>query len=528
MNTEMIDKNNEELKEELPKEIIRLNGQERIQHLLTFVTFVLLVVTGYMLRMPEEWILALGSWGGIIFEYRAITHRVCGVAMIVTGLYHVAYLGVCKDGRSFCMAMIPTLKDVTDIYHNISYYLGLRSEPPKFERFDYREKAEYLALVAGTIIISVTGILLWSEGSWSKFVLDLSLLIHGMEAILASLAIIVWHFYAVHWKPGQFPMNSVWIDGKMSAHHLKDEHPLQYEEMVAAGKLAPIDESEGDHGHGLYVRPKSFGRKLGELTSLFSLFFCFVVSVLLVKILFVPATATSTIKSADDGLFIDFNIVAQTKKTDTHFHNVDETIKLTLTNPPICVTCHGTLPHGKSPDIRSFLNMHNYFMACETCHVRSTDLSGDVKYVWYDNLTEELVSEIDESKTGNYNARMVPVQFLDGHSRRLDEPNNPEFISLYLAQKDHLTPEEAAKAKVILHKDMSKKPIQCTECHGRDAYINFANAGYSQKRSESLYRTEVADMIDRYMHFYLPTMFDSSLMQKQKVKELEIENRSTN
>ena len=74
----------------------------------------------------------------------------------------------------------------------------------------------------------MTGILLWSEGYWSKFALDLSILIHGMEAILATLAIIVWHFYAVHWKPGQFPMSKVWIDGKMSNHHLQEEHGLQY------------------------------------------------------------------------------------------------------------------------------------------------------------------------------------------------------------------------------------------------------------------------------------------------------------
>ena len=75
---------------------------------------------------------------------------------------------------------------------------------------------------------------------------------------------------------------------------------------------------------------------------------------------------------------------------------------------------------------------------------------------------------------------------------------------------------------------MSKKPVQCTECHGREPYINFAQVGYSQKRAESLYRTEVADMIERYMKFYLPTMFDPDLMKKQKMKELGMEDRTTN
>lgn len=513
---------------ELPREIIRLNCPERIQHLLTFVTFVLLVITGYMLKIPESWILKLGDWGEIIFHYRSLTHRICGAAMILTAFYHLAYLFVCKDGNSFLKDMIPTWKDVKDIFQNIAYYLGKRKEPPQFRRFDYREKAEYLALVAGTIIISVTGIILWSEDYWSKFVLDLSILIHGMEAILATLAIIVWHFYAVHWKPGQFPMSRVWIDGKMSAHHLKEEHPLQYEELVAAGKLAPVDESASAHGHEITDHPKSFRRRLMELASLSSLVICAVVSVILLKVLYFPSTAASTSKIADTGKFVDFMSLGQANRTDTHFHNIDETVKLTITNQPICVSCHGTLPHGKSPDIRSFLNMHNYFMACETCHIRREDANGDLHYAWFDYITEDQVKVFDESKNGSYGARLVPVAIVNGNSRRLDKPTNPDFMAQYIAQKDNFTPEEQAKAKVMLHKDMSKKPLQCTECHGREPYINFTVVGYSQQRAESLYRTEVADMIDRYMKFYLPTMFDPDLMKKQKMKELEMENRSTN
>jgi cytochrome b subunit of formate dehydrogenase len=510
----------------LPTEIIRLNCQERIQHLLVFVTFIALVITGYMLKIPERWIIGMGDWGELIFAYRGITHRVCGAAMILTSLYHGAYLMVCKDGRSFMKDMIPTWKDAKDIVHNLAYYLGKRPEPPKFKRFDYREKAEYLALVAGTIIISVTGILLWSEDYWGKFVLDLSILIHGMEAILATLAIIVWHFYAVHWKPGQFPMSRIWIDGKMSAHHLQAEHPLQYEELVQAGKLAPLDAA--NHGHGQPRRTTSFGRRLLELISFSSIFFFAFVSVLLLKMLYFPPDATSVTPMADSGKLTQFMTAEQAKKTDTHFHNTDETVKLTIASPPICVTCHGTLPHGKSPDIRSFLNMHNYFMACETCHIRQVDAPGDVHYVWYDNMTEEVIATIDETKNGYYGARLVPVARVKGSLRRLDEPTNPEFIKTYIAQKDQLNPEEQARAKVILHRDMSKKPLQCTECHGREPYINFVKVGYSPTRAESLYRTEVADMIDKYMKFYLPTMFDSDLMKKQKMEELQMEDRSTN
>lgn len=511
---------------EMPDHIIRLNCHERMQHLMVFATFFLLVITGYMLKLPETWILKLGPWGETIFYYRGLIHRTAGVAMILGAFYHAVYLFVCKDGRSFLKDMIPTWKDAKDIVHNLAFFLGKKPDPPKTARFDYKEKAEYLALVAGTIIISVTGIFLWSEQSWSKFVLDLSILIHGMEACLATLAIIVWHFYTVHWKPGQFPMSRVWIDGKMSNEHLKHEHGQLYEELVQAGKLAPVDESA--HGHHHDDKPKGLMRGLLEFSSLASMAVCALVMVLLLKLLYFPPAATSKTQTVSGDKFVEFIPSSQAKKTDTHFHNTDETVKLVIANQPICVTCHGTLPHGKSPDIRSFLNMHNYFMACETCHIRQVDAPGVVRYEWYDYMTEEKVLNIDENKFGNYGARLVPVAAINGGSRRLDLPTNPEFIEEYLAQKDSLTPEEQAKAKVILHRHMSKKPLQCTECHGKEPYIHFVAVGYSRTRSESLYRTEVADMIDRYMKFYLPTMFDSDLMKQQKMQELQMEDRSTN
>lgn len=508
--------------DELPKEVVRLNVHERLQHLVTLVTFFLLVITGYMLKIPEEWIIKLGDWGEPVFYYRGITHRVAGVIMILGSVYHLVYLVVHPAGRSFMKDMIPTLKDAKDIFQNLAYFLGQRPEPPKFDRFDYKEKAEYLALVAGTIIISVTGIFLWSEAYWSKFVLDLSILIHGMEAILASLAIIVWHFYAVHWKPGQFPMSYVWIDGKMDNHHLQHEHPLLYEKLVNEGKIAPVDPNDHGHHHGR----KTFCHIMLEFFGYVSIVFFLICSVLLVKLLYWPPAYTKAAKSVPSGKLSALIKTAEAKQTDAHFHNVDDTIHLQIANPPICVKCHGTFPHGKAPDIRSFLNMHNYFMACETCHVRKDDVEGTVNFVWFDYMTEETVTSIS-GNNGVYGARLVPVlSTYDGESRRLDMPANEDFIKEYIAKKDQLSPEEQAKAKVILHKDISKKPVQCTECHGKKPYIALAAVGYSPERAESLYRTEVADMISRYMDFYLPTMFDPDLMKKEKMKELKMEDRS--
>ncbi|WP_136810110.1 formate dehydrogenase subunit gamma [Desulfosediminicola flagellatus] len=512
----------------LPTEIERLNVQERLQHLFTFLTFVILVVTGYMLRIPEEAILKLGQYGETIFFYRGVIHRVAGVAMILTSVYHLVYLIVSRHGRSFFVDMLPTFKDIKDVIGNIGYYLGMRKSPPLFERFDYREKAEYWALVAGTVIISTTGIFLWSEAYWSKFILDISILIHGMEAILATLAIIVWHFYAVHWKPGQFPMNSAWIDGKMSAHHLKEEHALQYERLVKEGKLAPVEEDSNHSSFLHHPRRKTFGRRFIELTSFASIFFFAIVSYLLVKILYFPTTYNTGEAQAAKSIS-EFELFMQKPdetETANHFHNIDTTVELEIANKPICLNCHGTYPHGKAPDIRSFLNMHNYFMACETCHVRREDVDGKVQYTWFDNQTEAVVTSI-KGNNGVYGARLVPVMSSPSGTQRLDRSSNEQFAKEYMARKDKLTPEEQARAKVVLHKDISKKPLQCTECHSMNAYIDLAAVGYSRTRAESLYRTEVADMINRYLEFYLPTMFDPDLMKKEKLEKLKSANRST-
>lgn len=219
-----------------------------------------------------------------------------------------------------------------------------------------------------------------------------------------------------------------------------------------------------------------------------------------------------------------------TQKDDTentnHFHNVDATVQLDVSNPPICLKCHGIYPHSKAPDIRSFLNMHNYFMACETCHIRREDVSGKVHYTWFDNHTEDVVTTI-KGDNGVYGARLVPVsQNEEGVSQRLDRAANEQFARDYMARKDKLSPSDQARAKVILHKDISRKPLQCTECHSLNGYIDLAAVGYPRTRAESLYRTEVADMINRYMEFYLPTMFDPDLMKKEKMKQLKAADRS--
>ena len=123
---------------------------------------------------------------------------------------------------------------------NIRYYLGFEDSPPEFDRFSYKHKLEYGALFAGTTLMSVTGVIMWTEQDWSKFLIDISTLIHGMEAILACLAIMVWHLYEVHLRPHKFPIDHMWLTGVIDEEEMKAEYPIHYKKIMNDPELQKI------------------------------------------------------------------------------------------------------------------------------------------------------------------------------------------------------------------------------------------------------------------------------------------------
>jgi cytochrome b subunit of formate dehydrogenase len=167
--------------------------------------------------------------------------------MILAGVWHLGYLATGR-GRGFLRDMLPRYHDVKEALQNVGYLLGLRAERPAFDRFSYIEKAEYWAVVWGTVIMGVTGFALWYETTALQFVplwvLDLATLVHYYEAWLASLAILVWHFYSVIFNPDVYPMNWTWLTGRISEDLLEHEHPrerarLRAQEIDRVAESAP-------------------------------------------------------------------------------------------------------------------------------------------------------------------------------------------------------------------------------------------------------------------------------------------------
>ena len=218
----------------------RLNRSERNQHLIFAICFLVLAVTGFMVQIPEDIVAKFGTTGEIIFALRGILHRAAGSIMILVCLYHVGYLLFSKSGRRWLQDMLPSIQDLKDMTANLGYLIGLKKQAPEFDRFCYKHKLEYGALIAGSFLMSATGILLWTEYRWNKFILDIASLVHQMEAILACLAIMIWHLYDIFLKPRKISIAGMWLTGKMPAEEMADEHSLHYRKIMNDPHLQDI------------------------------------------------------------------------------------------------------------------------------------------------------------------------------------------------------------------------------------------------------------------------------------------------
>ena len=215
---------------------LRMTVNERLQHTALALSFITLVITGFMLHYPDAWwVIHIRELSKDAFEMRSILHRIAGVVLIVSSLYHLYYLAFVPRGRKLLRDLLPVYKDVTDAIGVAKFNLGLTKDKPKLDRFSYVEKAEYWALIWGTIVMSITGIIMWFDNTFigllTKLGWDIANTIHFYEAWLATLAIIVWHFYFVIFSPDVYPMNLAWFKGFLSEEEMEDEHPLELERL---------------------------------------------------------------------------------------------------------------------------------------------------------------------------------------------------------------------------------------------------------------------------------------------------------
>jgi cytochrome b subunit of formate dehydrogenase len=222
---------------------LRMTLSERLQHGALLVSFVALVVTGFMLHYPEAWwVQGMRRLSDRLFDLRGLIHRIAAVVLVAASLFHLYYLAGTARGRALFRDILPRPKDARDAAGVLLHNLGLSREKPRFGRFSYIEKSEYWAVVWGTFIMGVTGVILWFEdtfiGMFTKLGWDIARTVHFYEAWLATLAILVWHLYYVLLNPDVYPMNLAWLTGTLSESEMAEEHPLELEEIRRRGTEA--------------------------------------------------------------------------------------------------------------------------------------------------------------------------------------------------------------------------------------------------------------------------------------------------
>jgi cytochrome b subunit of formate dehydrogenase len=214
----------------------------RIQHMLTFVTFLALAFTGLPVAFYDHaWAEPLNAMiGGV--EVSRIVHRTLAVVMILSMIYHVLTITVgplmqiIRGRFEIRRTIIPLLKDLRDFKDDLLYFAGLRDQRPEMDKFMYKQKLHYFAAAFGNIVMIVSGSSFLFPDIWAaalpadiaSYFQELMRLSHPHEALLALLVIAFWHWYNVHLAPGRFPMQWTFLTGKITREHQIEEHFLEY------------------------------------------------------------------------------------------------------------------------------------------------------------------------------------------------------------------------------------------------------------------------------------------------------------
>jgi cytochrome b subunit of formate dehydrogenase len=225
---------------------VRFRPGQRYLHGILMTTFLGLALTGLPLRFSSAvWAVrfahVVGGLGAILFF-----HKLCAVVLTVAFLVHVGdilYRWLLKKQKGIFWgpsSLVPQARDFRDFYAHLKWFLWLGPKP-KFDRFTYWEKFDYWAVFWGMVVIGLSGYAMWFAPFVARHIpghlLNVALLIHGEEALLAVWFIFAIHFFNTHLRPGSFPMDMVIFTGKQTQVELEGKHADEYARLHAQGQL---------------------------------------------------------------------------------------------------------------------------------------------------------------------------------------------------------------------------------------------------------------------------------------------------
>ncbi|MCK5257166.1 MAG: hypothetical protein KAQ81_14135, partial [Deltaproteobacteria bacterium] len=200
--------------------------------------------------------------------------------------------------------------------------------------------------------------------------------------------------------------------------------------------------------------------------------------------------------------------ITMEKELKGYYHNI--ALKVKPDKRSHCTMCHGDFPHGETKHIRAFLNMHDFFLACETCHVRSKEGEGSFVYKWYFKDSGDIVDNpgIGSRPTDELDIKLIPCIIKEGKLIREDSDERIKFTKDFIrkVEKDELTFEEEKKILKNIHDHINPESIQCQECHTKEKlFLPLAEIGYSERRIGYICSDEISRMIRDYKLYSAPT-----------------------
>lgn len=225
----------------------------RIEHLIMLLSFTILGLTGLPQKFASSPIsIAFINILGGVENLRAI-HHFAAVVMMLGTAWHLLVFGYLAYVRRTRLSMLPSIQDIKDGWQALMYNLGFAKTFPQMGRYTFEEKMEYWAFVWGAIVMGVTGFMMWNPITTARYlpgeVIPAAKAAHGGEAVLAVLAIIIWHMYGVHIKR----FNKSMFTGKMSEEDMLHEHPLELADIKAGVAERPLDPADMRKRQRIYL-----------------------------------------------------------------------------------------------------------------------------------------------------------------------------------------------------------------------------------------------------------------------------------
>jgi formate dehydrogenase subunit gamma len=199
--------------------IERYNANERSNHWVTAISFVLLALSGLAMFHPAMfWLSALFGGG----QWMRILHPFIGVVMFLSfaGLVLRFWHHNVIDSDD-----VRWLKQIGDVLNNREDRL------PEVGRYNAGQKMLFIALVVCMALLLLSGIVIWRRYFSAYFPIDvirLAALVHAAAAFVIIAGIIV-HIYAAIWVKGTM---GAMLKGFVTPGWARKHHPRWFRSLV--------------------------------------------------------------------------------------------------------------------------------------------------------------------------------------------------------------------------------------------------------------------------------------------------------